>query len=576
MSGIKLPYSDQLKGLFHLSHAKNNAAERKEKSMGVYNRNTFGEQIAFSRADMATRVKDFDLLCDTDKQALARKDKLWKLPTAAKAVQESGDQGLCYWRKLIRDCVYPYPHIYLRYTKQEKDEVLKTYCESVSLLRDAVNGSQSIGSVQDPEHPDTQIDAKTWLKHGPLGDQRIRQIVFSGNIDSLLSYPSSSIRRSAARYKYGLTEAQKLEDALERGILIAEYQGLEDSKAHSLPGAYLRSDGSIAVRESCGVYYYYHRQAVVLNADPGNYLVVYSTNPGALFQVVSTLEEAKQVKAAFMQTALAQVARTKTNRRKKHFSVTTQNVVQDGGCPRSPFHKTGDDFLSDFHFRGGEFGNWLSENDILESMDASYVAFSNLASILGIRPESISFHGKMGIAFGSRGRGGAAAHYEPGSTDVINLTKLSGAGCLAHEWGHALDRHIADYLGFASGSLASEGGSYLQRKYLPTPMKDVLALMNSGTRYYRDSLRFNDLYTNTGNGYWYSKCEMFARAFDCYVLDKMQEAGITDTYLSGHAESFHGIYRDTDIYAYPIGDERKQFEQAFDHLIAWAKENEII
>lgn len=107
-------------------------------------------------------------------------------------------------------------------------------------------------------------------------------------------------------------------------------------------------------------------------------------------------------------------------------------------------------------------------------------------------------------------------------------------------------------------------------------MKDVLALMNSGTRYYRDSLRFNDLYTNTGNGYWYSKCEMFARAFDCYVLDKMQEAGITDTYLSGHAESFHGIYRDTDIYAYPIGDERKQFEQALDHLIAWAKENEII
>ena len=107
-------------------------------------------------------------------------------------------------------------------------------------------------------------------------------------------------------------------------------------------------------------------------------------------------------------------------------------------------------------------------------------------------------------------------------------------------------------------------------------MKDVLALMNSGTRYYRDSLRFNDLYTNTGNGYWYSKCEMFARAFDCYVLDKMKESGITDTYLSGHAESFHGIYRDMDIYAYPIGDERKQFEQAFDHLIAWAKENEII
>lgn len=544
--------------------------------MGTYNKNTFGEQIAFSRADMATRMKDFDLLCDTDKQALAKKEKLWKLPTAVKAVQASGDQGLCYWRKLIRDCVYPQPRIYLRYTKQEKDEVLKTYCESVSLLRDAVNGSQSIGSVQDPEHPDTQVNAKAWLQQGPLGDQRIRQIVFSGNIDSLLSYPASLIRCRAARYKYGLTEAQKLEDTLERGILISEYQGLEDSKTPSLPGAYLRPDGSIAVRESREVYYYYHRQAVVLNADPGNYLVVYSANPSALFQIAPTLEEAKQVKAAFMQATLAQSVQTKTNRRKKRFSVTTRNVIQEGGCLRSPFHKTGDDFLSDFHFRGGEFGNWLSENDILESMDASYVAFSNLSSVLDIRPESISFHGKMGIAFGSRGRGGAAAHYEPGTTDVINLTKLSGAGCLAHEWGHALDRHIADYLGFASGSLASEGGSYLQRKYLPEPMKEVLSLMDSRTRYYSDSLLFNELYTNAGNGYWYSKCEMFARAFDCYILDKMKAAGIIDTYLSGHAESFRSTCRNREIFAYPVGDERKKFEQAFDHLIAWAKENEII
>ena len=49
---------------------------------------------------------------------------------------------------------------------------------------------------------------------------------------------------------------------------------------------------------------------------------------------------------------------------------------------------------------------------------------------------------RLALAFGSRGKGRALAHYEPGR-HVINLTKMSGAGCLAHEWGHALDRYLA-------------------------------------------------------------------------------------------------------------------------------------
>jgi len=56
-----------------------------------------------------------------------------------------------------------------------------------------------------------------------------------------------------------------------------------------------------------------------------------------------------------------------------------------------------------------------------------------------------AMNGNLGVAFGARGKGGknaGFAHYEP-SKIVINLTKMSGAGSLAHEWGHALD----DYFG---------------------------------------------------------------------------------------------------------------------------------
>lgn len=49
---------------------------------------------------------------------------------------------------------------------------------------------------------------------------------------------------------------------------------------------------------------------------------------------------------------------------------------------------------------------------------------------------------KLAIAFGARGKGKALAHYEPARV-VINLTKMKGAGSLAHEWGHAFD----DFLG---------------------------------------------------------------------------------------------------------------------------------
>ena len=52
----------------------------------------------------------------------------------------------------------------------------------------------------------------------------------------------------------------------------------------------------------------------------------------------------------------------------------------------------------------------------------------------------------LAIAFGARGKGGALAHFEPGR-NVINLTKIKGAGSLAHEWGHALDYFLGTSMG---------------------------------------------------------------------------------------------------------------------------------
>lgn len=77
----------------------------------------------------------------------------------------------------------------------------------------------------------------------------------------------------------------------------------------------------------------------------------------------------------------------------------------------------------------------------------------------------------LAIAFGARGSGAALAHYEP-ERNVINLTKMKGAGCLAHEWGHALDNKI----GIDCGAKRCFTESYCKRELNPE-LYDATALV---------------------------------------------------------------------------------------------------
>ncbi|MGQ5525711.1 hypothetical protein ACUHMQ_21040, partial [Chitinimonas sp. PSY-7] len=74
--------------------------------------------------------------------------------------------------------------------------------------------------------------------------------------------------------------------------------------------------------------------------------------------------------------------------------------------------------------------------------------------------------GKLGLAFGAQGNGGRnAAHFVPGVNE-INITRTSGAGALAHEWGHALDHHFGVLAGLSRDSepFASWLSSYRRAK----------------------------------------------------------------------------------------------------------------
>lgn len=230
-------------------------------------------------------------------------------------------------------------------------------------------------------------------------------------------------------------------------------------------------------------------------------------------------------------------------------------------------HANGQDFMDIFGFRGGEFGEWLSQKDRQEVLNAAFNALMDLSELLSVEPSDLSMGGKLAIAFGARGHGKAAAHFEPKRV-VINLTKMNGKGKFWHEVCHALDWFLA-YLAGYSG-LASE--SHCDKDL--NELLDILKYDEYGhyTKYYIYSRKFDELYRKAGHGYWSSDCELFARAGDCWLHDTMKERHMRSDFLSCNSEDFHI----GNIWAIPKGEERKRINKAFDRFFRRLKKRGVL
>lgn len=142
---------------------------------------------------------------------------------------------------------------------------------------------------------------------------------------------------------------------------------------------------------------------------------------------------------------------------------------------KGPDYRQGDvsveTFASTFGFRGGEWGNWQSQEDRRQVLNLAFDSLMDLSRILKVPASALSLNGDLAIAFGARGHGGRAlAHYER-ARRVINLTKLSGAGSLAHEWAHAWDHHIGMRVGQGYASAQPTEGA--RAGQLATVMRSI-------------------------------------------------------------------------------------------------------
>lgn len=184
-------------------------------------------------------------------------------------------------------------------------------------------------------------------------------------------------------------------------------------------------------------------RAVNTNAKPGEMTFAY--------EIWRKVTDRKQVKVVSQQFASRDEAMT-------HMAQNAQKIIETKtgfgeeilakpdiakrvGPAVRPGDIAGEAFMKTLGMRGVEFGNW--QGDRQHVMNHAFDAFQDLGHVTGIDPRDLSLKSDLGIAFGARGHGlsSARAHYEP-DYGAINLTKMEGAGALAHEWFHALDHML--------------------------------------------------------------------------------------------------------------------------------------
>lgn len=247
----------------------------------------------------------------------------------------------------------------------------------------------------------------------------------------------------------------------------------------------------------------------------------------------------------------------------KRLKPQLRKLKREGEDYRHGAYITTEKFAETFGISGVQFGTWVSEKERRSNITNAYDALKDLAYLLDIPDESIGLNSKLAIAFGARGSGRAAGHYEPDQR-IINLTKLHGQGVFAHEWFHSLD-HILGIV-FGNGELLSNN---CQMFNFPIYFELSKVINNPEGQYYKDSVTL-DLIERRRKRYWTSNSEMFARAFQAYITDKQEEKGIINEYLN--TETIYYGSQNQEFKPYPSGIQRKRINELFDQLFEELKQ----
>lgn len=631
----------------------------------------FGEKIGGARKDfyaVALNTKDMDNMNEAEKKKYVKRDSIWKKEDAAALIASGVPREVAYWRNEMRIGFPPKP-------KQMTENYLKRYIQTAETVRDLV---LNVKTVNERNKFYEQVFYPAFLE-GSGYRLSVKEDVRGFITQKLVS--AASIKAQTLKklsLTYGMSKEDEVRTLADLSFIIGEI-----GKEVEVSDGRERVQVSYKIPGGRSFFYGDNKTPKASDWIKGSYTVL-DGKSHRILMVNCTKEEAVQGKASFIELLVSNTLKKekeqKTNpKRKRNFPIPEiSNVLRKGPEYRTE-QITGDKLIREFGIRGGEFGHWMSDADAEESLNRCYDAFCDLARILDVPSQSLSFHGKLVIGFGSRGHSAATAHYEP-ARQVINLTKYRGHGALCHEWAHALDHAIGQHYGcrefaseeaknpnlpkelkellnafvfkeiFLSNDEAFEQSEsrimQLYKAYLKQidrwkPRNDseevlikwetlVQALWVSAdmshldalskmrkqslghvipkqernniaryvrcgylekkkqeeettlktsrgyTDFYVGSKKFDGLFTRMGHQYWSSKCEMFARAFDCYISDKLKERGEENSYLTYGADAFQWTLEGKRYAAVPEGEERKKLNQMFDRLLETLKREHVL
>ena len=243
-------------------------------------------------------------------------------------------------------------------------------------------------------------------------------------------------------------------------------------------------------------------------------------------------------------------------------------VERQGPDYRNGRDVTPQDFLDTFGVRGVEFGNWVPQAERQLYLNKSYDAIMDLCKVVGISPKAFSLGGRLALAFGSRGKSRALAHYEP-LKEVINLTRMKGAGSLAHEWFHALDNYLSRQVNGNVGSMTTRDFR-TQRSEVAQEFRNFVRKMGELAYSRRSSL---------AGPYWGEVWERAARLFESYVYNKLAEQNIESPLLVRE----DSLYDESNplmgesgqsAWPYPSAEENEEMKPFFETLFGTIQERE--
>ncbi|HIB1554043.1 TPA: LPD5 domain-containing protein, partial [Salmonella enterica subsp. enterica serovar Muenchen] len=323
------------------------------------------------------------------------------------------------------------------------------------------------------------------------------------------------------------------------------------------------------------------------NRRTGEVFIAYGKNKTSLQGGFKTVAEARDYAKTRRAELLEKLNKLREQSREEQRNASNRDRT---GPERHEGNVTPETFSDAFGFRGVQFGNYVEGPRRQSDLNRAYDSLMDMADVLKVPAKALSLNGRLGLAFGARGKGGknaAAAHYEPDQV-AINLTKGNGAGSLAHEWFHALDNYFGQYDAAREGEITS-GDKFMtsnnkrwtqwndkEKEYLHPVRQEVYDAFKGVMKAIKESalpersLRLDDVRSKP---YWSTDIEMAARAFERYVQDKAKSAGVENDFLVNIRKADdHGS---PDTYAYPTQAELDGgIRQAFDHLFSTLKTRE--